>query len=187
MTEPENDASKGTEPEAALDGPGDELEAETSELADDIDEATDEELAAEEEAAAASEAIDAGPLAGADAAGIAAGGRRRATAAAATSAVPERAIRVDDRISKAFVLLTVAVFAAILLNAVFLGVGGVFTPYVSPSPELSASPSAAVSASPSASVSVSPSGSGSAAPSASGSVAPSPSASPAPSTAPSPS
>jgi hypothetical protein len=165
MTEPENDAPEGTEPtpdpEAALDEAEADLETEPeTALDEDIDEATE----------------------GVPAAATAAGARRRgAPAAGAAAAIPERAIRVDDRISKVFVLLTVGIFAVILLNGVFFGVGGVFTPFVSPTPQLTASPSVSVSASPSASGSVAPSASGSVAPSASGSVAPSASGSVAPS------
>jgi hypothetical protein len=91
--------------------------------------------------------------------------------------VPDRAIHINDRASKVFVLLAVAAFAVILLNGMLFGVGGAFTPYVSPSP--SPSPSPSVSALPSSSAS--PSSSGSPSPAASGSAAPSVSASPVPS------
>jgi hypothetical protein len=192
MTEPENDAPKGAEPtesDEALDGGlEDELDEELdateadlepepgTELAEDIDEATESEGIADED-----ELVAAPP----------AGARRPGAPAAAAAPVPERAIRVEDRISKIFVLGTVGVFLVIMLNGVFFGVGGVFTPFVSPTPAPTASPSAVVSASPSASGSAAPSASssvapsGSAAPSASGSAAPSPSGAASPSPSPS--
>lgn len=180
MTEPENDAPKGAEPtesDEELDGgPDDELDEELdateadlepepgTELAEDIDEATESEGIADED-----ELVAAPP----------AGARRPGAPAAAAAPVPERAIRVEDRISKIFVLGTVGVFLVIMLNGVFFGVGGVFTPFVSPTPAPTASPSAVVSPSPSASVA--PSASGSAAPSGSGTPSPAGSAAPSPS------
>jgi cytoskeletal protein RodZ len=191
MTEPKNDTPEGAEPTEtdeeldaadateAADAAAAELEPEPwTELADDVDEATESEAMADEGD------VVVGPPAGA---------RRRGAPAAAAAPVPERAIRVEDRISKIFVLGTVGVFLVILLNGVFFGVGGVLTPFVSPTPAPTASPSAVVSASPSASASVSPSASGSTAPSvsvapsASGSAAPSGSGAAAPSVSPSPS
>lgn len=93
----------------------------------------------------------------------------RAAAAAPAAPVPERAIRIDDRISKVFVLVTLLAFALILANGLFFGVGGVFRPYVSPSPPPSELPSPSASGSASPSSSASPSGSGSASPSVSAS------------------
>ena len=93
----------------------------------------------------------------------------------------EQAVRIDDRVSQAFVLVTVAVFVLIFANAILLGRGGVFAaPSPSPSetvesaspslsPGTSGSPSASGSSSPGASTSPGTSGS------PGGSVAPSPS------------
>ena len=106
----------------------------------------------------------------------------------------DQAVHIDDRVSKAFVLVAVAVFAIIFANAMLLGKGGTFA---APSP----SPSEAASESPATSESPSPGGSGatSASPGASESANPAASASPgasesptssgaaAPSVAPSPS
>jgi hypothetical protein len=112
-------------------------------------------------------------------------GRRRPAVAAQRAPTPsEVAVHVREDWSKAFVILTVAVFTLILLNAILLGHGGVLTPIPTPSPEPteapSLSPSASASASPSASASASPAAS--AAPSASASApasaAPSSSAAP---------
>ena len=155
-----------------------------TELAADIDDATDAEtlefdddvpteiLAAGAAAAAPSPTVPTTPE-----------GRRRGSTQPAIAAVPEPAIRIKDRASSLFVVVTVAVFAVIFLNAVLLGNGGVFNPYVAPTEP----PTPSIVASPSPSGSVAPSGSaspsGSAAPS--GSTAPSPSA--APSVSPSPS
>ena len=84
----------------------------------------------------------------------------------------EQAVRIDDRVSQAFVLLTVAVFVIIFANAALLGKGGVFAaPSPSPS-EVLESPSAGVSAAPSGSgASGSPGTSGSAGASGSASLA----------------
>lgn len=172
---PDPDADLAPEPEDA------------TELAADIDEATDAEIEADEGLAEAAMddanfERDSVPVEAAGAAGAGAiagrGGRVVAGAApGATAGVPDRAIHINDRASKVFVLLAAVAFAVILLNGMLFGVGGAFTPYVSPSP--SPSPSPSVSASPSSSASPSPSSSAS--PAASGSAAPSVSASPAPS------
>lgn len=100
------------------------------------------------------------------------GGRvlRRSQPARAPTA-SEIAVHVDDRISAAYVIVTVAVFVGLILYALLFGKGGALTPVptAAPIPSVSASPSASVapSGSPAASGAVSPS------------IAPSPSASPA--------
>ena len=66
---------------------------------------------------------------------------------AATPTPSELAVHIDDRASKLFVIAVLVVFVGIILNALFFGVGGLFTPLPTPSPE--ASPSASPEASPS--------------------------------------
>ena len=93
-------------------------------------------------------------------------------------AVGHRVVRLRDRPSAIYVIVVAVVFAAILLNGIFLGKGGIFTPLPTevPVPSASAEPSGSASASPS--TSAGPSSSASAAPSASASSAPSVSAAP---------
>jgi hypothetical protein len=117
-------------------------------------------------------------------------GRRRPALAAQRAPTPsEVAVHVREDWSKAFVILTVAVFTLILLNALLLGHGGLLTPLPKPSPEPTEAPSGSPSASPSGAPSVSPSASaapsGSAAPSASASPSAAVSAAPSSSAAPS--
>ena len=214
MTEPRDDAPDGLpdtsepaapEPEPELEpaapepaAPEPEPEPEPAapepepdtELAADIDDATDD-AAVDVEDDIPTEILAAGAAAAAPSPTIPATpeGRRRGVAQPAVAAVPERAIRIKDRASSLFVIATVAVFAVIFLNAVLLGNGGIFNPYVppteAPSPSIVASPSAAGSAAPSGSASPTVSASPSSSATPSGSAAPSPSA--APSVSPSPS
>ena len=181
---------------AAAAAPVEPVEPEPVEVIADAPVPTDEELAAAEVADAA-DADDGDPEAtaavggAAVAGGVVAGGAgrslpgRRGARGAQAAAVPARAerpvldpsVRVEDRASKWFVIGTFAVFGLLFLNAILLGTGGVFTPYVEPTPSPTPIPTAAPSVAPSASAgpSVVPSGSvapaGSAA--ASGSIAPS--------------
>lgn len=110
--------------------------------------------------------------------------RKPAPAPGHVPTASEKAVHVREDVSKVFVLAAVAVFAAILLNGLLLGRGGLLAPIPTASASASAAPSA------SASAGASPSASGSAGPSASPSVAasaaPSGSAAPAPSASPSP-
>ena len=111
--------------------------------------------------------------------------RRRAKTPARTPSPSEIAVHVREDWSKAFVILTVAVFTLILLNGLLLGHGGFFTPIPTETPVPTESPSESPSASPSGSAapsaSTAPSASAStAAPSASPSAAASASASPSP-------
>ena len=99
----------------------------------------------------------------------------RTTQPAVAPTVSEVAVRIQDRASQVYVAVVVAVFAAILLNALFLGHGGLFAP--TPSASLlpsAAAPSAGASAAaaPSAGASAAPSASASAAPSAGASATP---------------
>jgi hypothetical protein len=200
MTEPRDDAPDGLpdatepaapepaapEPEPAAPEPEPavpEPEPDT-ELADDIDAASgDESIEVDDDVP--TEILAAGAAAAAPAPTIPAipDARRRGVAQPAVAAVPEPAIRIKDRASSLFVIVTVAAFVLIFLNALLLGNGGIFNPYVPPTepptPSIVESPSASGSAAPSGSVS----SSGSASPS--GSVAPSGSAAPSPSVAPS--
>jgi hypothetical protein len=117
-------------------------------------------------------------------------GRRRPALAAQRAPTPsEVAVHVREDWSKAFVILTVAVFTLIMLNALLLGHGGLLRPIATPSPEPTEAPSGEPSESPSAAASASPSGSAapsvSAAPSASASASAAASAAPSSSAAPS--
>jgi hypothetical protein len=155
-----------------------------TELADDIDAASSDE-AIDVEDDVSTEVLAAGAAAAAPAPTIPTipEGRRRGATQPAIAAVPEPAIRIKDRASSLFVIITVAAFVLIFLNAILLGNGGVFNPYVAPTepptPSIVASPSAAGSAAPSGSASpsgsVAPSGSAAPSPSAAPSVSPSPS------------
>jgi hypothetical protein len=93
--------------------------------------------------------------------------RRRAKAPARTPSPSEIAVHVREDWSKAFVILTVAVFTLILLNGLVLGHGGLLTPIPTETPIPAESPSGSPSTSPSGSATPS----GSTAPSASASTA----------------
>jgi hypothetical protein len=180
MTEPRDDAPDGlpdtTEPAAPEPEPA--APEPDTELADDIDAASGDE-AIEFDDDVATEVLAAGAAAAAPAPTIPAipDARRRGVAQPAVAAVPEPAIRIKDRASSLFVIITVAAFVLIFLNALLLGNGGIFNPYVPPTEP----PTPSIVESPSASGSAAPSGSAS----PSGSVAPSGSAAPSPSVAPS--
>lgn len=81
----------------------------------------------------------------------------------------EIAVHVRENVSRAFVIAAVAIYILILLNAIFLGTGGIFRPLPTATPTPSESPSA------------SPSGSGSSSPATSPSASSSPSAGASPS------
>jgi hypothetical protein len=167
-SEPEPEAATEPEPEAA------------TELAADIEESAADGAATDEVP------VEEPELEPVPATAPSPAGRREAArpAPAVAAPIPERAIRVDDRISKIFVLVTVAAFVLVFVNALLFGVGGAFNPY-SPPPAPTPSPSAV--ASPSASAPASSSASPSASTEPSPSTAPSPSASPTLSASPSPS
>ena len=48
--------------------------------------------------------------------------------------ISERAVHIDDRISKVFVIAIAVIFGLIFLNALFLGKGGLFAPVATPAP-----------------------------------------------------
>jgi len=96
-------------------------------------------------------------------------GRRGATEPEHVQTVSERAVHIDDRISKIFVIGIAAIFGLIFLNALFLGKGGLFTAAPTPTPVASATPAPSLTAAPS----LTPAPSGSPAASASPSAAPS--------------
>ena len=81
----------------------------------------------------------------------------------------EIAVHVRENVSRAFVMAAVAIYIVILLNAIFLGTGGVLRPLPTPTPTPTESPSTSPSASVSASPAASSSGSAPASPAASGS------------------
>jgi hypothetical protein len=82
-------------------------------------------------------------------------GLRGAQVVAPTTAAPAETLPyVDDRVSKAWVILIALVFVALFFNAFFLGQGGFLT--VTPSPSPASSPGATLSPSPGGSPSVSP-------------------------------
>jgi hypothetical protein len=79
--------------------------------------------------------------------------RRRSQAATQRAPSPsEIAVHVREDWSRAFVILTVAVFTAILLNALLFGHGGFFTPLATPTPEPTESAEPSESVAPSESV-----------------------------------
>jgi hypothetical protein len=102
------------------------------------------------------------------------GPRRRPTAPAQRAPSPsEIAVHVREDWSKAFVIVTGAVFIGILLYGMLFGHGGFFTPIPTPTPAATEAPSASPSAEPSASGSPAASPSTSASPSAAASASPS--------------
>jgi hypothetical protein len=162
--EPIADAADGDDGEKTLGGAD---PADSSVLVDD--EAIADEPAADE--AVADEAVAPAGAAGAVDAPVRRCGPVVARTVTRAPTPSETAVHIDDRVSKAFVVLVAATFAAILLWGFLGGHGGVLTSKPTPAP------SVAVSASRSESPSASPSGSAvvSASPSSS---APSPSPSP---------
>lgn len=115
------------------------------------------------------------------------GPRVRGPKTSRTAFAIDPALRIRDRASAAFVILSLAVFAAIVANALLFGKGGAFRPILTPSPipQSTEAPSEAPSTSPGASASpassAAPSGSpaGSGAPTTAPSVAPTTGPSPA--------
>jgi hypothetical protein len=100
------------------------------------------------------------------------GARRRPSAPLQRAPSPsEVAVHVREEWSKAFVIVTAAVFIGILLYGLLFGHGGFFTPLPTPSPTPTEEPSASPSAEPSASGSPAASPSTTASPSASPSAA----------------
>jgi hypothetical protein len=79
------------------------------------------------------------------------GPRRRPTAPAQRAPSPsEVAVHVREDWSKAFVIITAAVFTLILLNGIVLGHGGLLTPNPTPTPTPTEAPSESPSTEPSA-------------------------------------
>jgi hypothetical protein len=183
------DASGPPEAEAELDAElrQHRLDAEIASDVADEDLETDaldqEAVETEEEAAVAAAAGiesaptgDVEPAAVGPAASEAARARRRGSPAPGPQRAPtasELAVRIREDVSKVFVIGTAVIFAAILLNGLVLGHGGLVT--ATPSPSVAPSSSAGGSASPGASSSPAASGSvgPSTAPSAAASAAPS--------------
>jgi hypothetical protein len=84
--------------------------------------------------------------------------RRRPTAPAQRAPSPsEIAVHVREDWSKAFVIITAAVYIGILLYGLLFGHGGFFTPLATPTPIPTEEPSASPGASPSGSAAPSPS------------------------------
>ncbi|HJW22562.1 MAG TPA: hypothetical protein VJ506_09055 [Candidatus Limnocylindrales bacterium] len=119
------------------------------------------------------------------------GGPRRGGAAATTRATKPHGVAVDpslrirDRVSELFVIATLIVFGAILVNALAFGHGGAFITQPTPRPTINVTPGPSASESPSTSPAVSASPASSASPAVSPSAASSPSSSAAPTTGPS--
>lgn len=197
VTEPRDDA-----PDADLDANADDVDGVEDERADGepegdlddlddagIDDIDDEEVDADVgeaeiddyDAAVREIAGEAAPTAAAVAAADrrSSAARRRAPGkqASRTPTPSEVAVHVRENVSRVFVIAAVAIYIVILLNAIFLGTGGVFRPLptATPTPSESSSASPSESASPSGSIEASPTTSTSVSPSAS--AAPSPSAS----------
>ncbi len=104
--------------------------------------------------------------------------RRNAPAPAKSAAAPtpsELAVRIDDRVSMVFVVISVGFFILLFAYALLFGGSGALTPKPTPRPIPTFAPSPSATESPSASASVAPS------------VAPSASVAPSDSTGPSPS
>ena len=174
------------EPEASMaDGDTDPKAAEPEGNADDA--AADPEAAADEAAETVEpDLADLEPVSGAPIRPMSPSERRAARAGLAHGQLPiDPSLRIKDRASSIFVLVTVGVFVAILLNALVFGHGGFLTPLPSPTPVPSitaaptAAPASSVTAAPAPSVSAAPAPLVTAAPTAAPTVAPS--ASPAPS------
>lgn len=192
MTDEERDAAAATDAAGAADE--DAADAEEPQELDEDDELEDDEEQDEEPAPGFAPIATPTPA-----------GPRRLRGQPTTAAAPtasERAVHVDDRFSRWFVIAIVAVFGLIFANAILFGHAGFVTglmpkptPVITASPTVGPSSQAPSSQAPSSSESAAPSASGSAAPSssagASSSAAPSSSASagasPAPSAAASPS
>lgn len=80
-------------------------------------------------------------------------GRRRPATTAQQAPTPSQvAVHVREDWSKAFVVITAAVFVLILLNGLVLGHGGLLTPIPTPTPTPTEAPSGSPSSSPSASL-----------------------------------
>jgi hypothetical protein len=107
------------------------------------------------------------------------GPRVRAPKTTRTAFAIDPALRIKDSWSAAFVIVCVAIFAAILGYALLFGRGGAFTPIATPSPI----PTEAPSENPSPSVAPTGAPSPSAAPTVASTIAPSAAPSPAPSPA----
>ena len=97
-----------------------------------------EDTEAQEAAAAKERALE--EAAASAAATTARGGRRRGAQAVPTAPVAAAGTEVlpwvDDRVSKAWVLIIVVIFAVIFANGVLFGVGGTFTPIATPGPTI---------------------------------------------------
>lgn len=166
------------EPEASMaDGDADPRAAEpegnadpeaAADAADDADDAAADPEAAADDAAETVEPdlADLEPVSGAPIRPMSPSERRAARAGLAHGQLPiDPSLRIKDRASSIFVLVTVGVFVAILLNALVFGHGGFLTPLPSPTPvpSITAAPTAApaplVTAAPTAAPTVAPSAS----------------------------
>ncbi|MBA3878006.1 MAG: hypothetical protein C0498_14000, partial [Anaerolinea sp.] len=152
MSERPNDAPgepiEGAGAEAPIDNEADSLQGEDAPQPDGTDEDLDEGGASKPEAEAARD--EAAALAAEADVERARGMRpseRRAARAAERSQIPvDPSLRITDRASALFVLVTVLAFGLILLNGLVLGKGGFLAPIPTPSPVpvLTSSPSPAV-------------------------------------------
>ncbi|HLX34677.1 MAG TPA: hypothetical protein VKR30_05470 [Candidatus Limnocylindrales bacterium] len=91
--------------------------------------------------------------------------RDRGPKPARTVFAVDPALRIKDPWSAAFVIIAVAVFVAIVANAMLFGIGGAFTPIPTPSPIPTLGPTESPSEAPSGSPAASPSAGESGAPS----------------------
>jgi hypothetical protein len=184
VTEPRDGAPDDLEPEPIDDEGASALEEGAPDEIDDEAIVADLEAESEADVDAEVDAYDAAvrEVAGEEPAAVpppvarpgAPGPRRRPTTPAQRAPSPsEIAVHVREDWSKAFVIVTAAVYIGILLYGLLFGHGGFFTPLAAPTPIPTEAPSASPSAEPSASGSpgASPSASPSAAPSASPSAA----------------
>jgi hypothetical protein len=155
--------------EAADDLDAAQLEAAAEGAEEEIEDEAEDDTTVEEEGG-----IEAAPV-------LAPGGRRlepevrgprvRGPKPARTVFAVDPALRIKDRASEAFVIVSIVVFALIFANAMLFGHGGAFSPVATPTPVPTVAP-----ASPSPSGGESPSVAPTAAPSSSPTAAPSPAA-----------
>lgn len=173
MSERPNDAPDGQteEPEGQIEEPGVEPpmdeeaadhEAEGAPAPGEFDEDLDDAARSELEAASTPDEV-AATAAEADVhrdRGLRPSERRAARAADRTQIPIDESLRIKDRASALFVLLVVAVFGIIVLNALVLGKGGLLTPLATPAlptPIVTPAPTVAPSVAPTVVPSVAPS------------------------------
>ena len=131
---PIEDEGRTVEPDGALDEGADDGDARPA--ADDLDVDIDDDTLVEDDGELAEDEMAAVP-AEADVQrvrGMRPSERRAARSSERTHLTIDPSLRIQDRASALFVVLTVAVFAVILLNGIVLGKGGFLAPLATPTP-----------------------------------------------------